>query len=201
MKNLFTNGIIVLLIIAALYIIFLRECKKPEPCPADGEILVPKTTWDAIQALANKPPKVTHDTVWMEGKTIYLPATPLPKPKLEVKDSTNIYSDSLVKKDIDVHYRFKVKGILLDRTWAYSPIVERIKVDSTVYVPQIVDRPVKVPQNGLYGYITAGGNAKSFLFGGGLDFITKKNTELGYMYQRFGSDGFHSLKLGIKFGK
>jgi hypothetical protein len=42
------------------------------------------------------------------------------------------------------------------------------------------------------------GNANAFIFGGGLDFITKKNTELGYMYQRLGSDGFHSVKLGVK---
>jgi hypothetical protein len=55
-----------------------------------------------------------------------------------------------------------------------------------------------VPQNGFYLYGIAGGNDKSFLFGGGLDFITKKNTEIGYMYQRFGTDNFHSIKVGIK---
>lgn len=202
LKKILSNGFLVLLIVSVFYILYLRECKQPAPCPAKDEIIVQKTVWDEIQALANKPAK--HDTIWIKGETIYVPTkpnNPLPQPKPEPKDSTNTYSDSLIKKDIHVNYTFKVKGTLLDRTWTYNPIVERI-IDSIPY-PKIIDREVlvNVPKNGLYVYGSAGGNANAFLFGGGLDFITKKDTEIGYLYQRFGNMNFHNVKVGFKLFK
>lgn len=197
MKDIWKNGVIVLLIIAVLYIIFLRECKKPEPCPAKDEIIIKKSDWQSMIDAANKPAK--HDTVWLKGDIVYVPTTPdNPLPQPQPKDSTNTYADSLINKEIDVHYDFEVKGTLLNRSWSYKPIVERI-TDSIPYpVPVEILKTVKVPQNGLFGYISAGGNADSFLFGGGIDYITKRNTVLGYQYQRFGTDNFHSVKIGIK---
>ena len=205
MKDLWKSGILVLLVIGVLYIIFLRECKHPLPCPPKGQVLIPQPTWDSIQALANKPPKVTHDTLRIKGDIVYVPA-PLPKPVPEEGDTLiNDYADSLIKKDINVWYEFKVRGILLSRDWRYRPIQTIVRIDSTVYVPHIVNVPVITIQakNGLYIYGTAGGNDKSFLFGGGADFITKKETEIGGVYQRFGNENFYSVKLGVKlhFGK
>jgi len=189
-----------LLIVSILYVLYLRECKRTPICPPDGKVLIEQSVWDSINALANKPAK--HDTIWIKGNTIYIPTTPsnpLPQSKPELNDSTNSYSDSLVKKDINVHYNFKVKGTLLDRTWIYNPIIENI-IDSIPYPVYIKGDPyeVKISQRGLYIYGIAGGNDKSFLFGGGLDFITKKNTELGYLYQRYGNINIHSVKLGVK---
>lgn len=201
MKELFKNGIIVLLIIGVLYIIFLRECKKEKLCPGKDEILVPLITWNKMQELANKPPVVRIETTFMKGPTIYIHDTPFPQPQQDLKDTTiTNYADSVVNKNIDVHYDFKVQGTLLSRTWSYSPIIFYVRYDSTIYVPTIVEAPksFKQEQNGLYGYGIAGGNFGNFLFGGGVDFITKKNTELGYLYQRFGTQNFHSFKLGIK---
>jgi hypothetical protein len=198
MKEIWKNGVVVLLIIAVLYIIFLRECKKPAPCPAKDEIIIPLSTWNKIQELANKP-AITHiDTVYLKGKTIYV-YKELPIAVPNPKDTTvNSYSDSLIRKDIDVIYDFSVRGDLLSRSWTYKPIITEVFRTDSIFVPQIVEMPVKVPIRGLFGYISAGGNADSFLFGGGLDFITKKNTVIGYQYQRFGSDNFHSVKIGVK---
>ena len=206
MKDLWKNGVIILLIIGVLYILFLRECKHPPSCPPKGQVLIAQATWDSIKALANKPPIVRIDTFWKKGPTIYVPLTQPPVPIPDSVDSTiNEYKDSLVKKDIDVHYNFKVRGTLLSRNWVYSPIILRVKVDSIIYVPYIINvpTPVETAANRLYIYGTAGGNKSSFLFGGGADFITKKETEVGYMYQRFGNEGFHSVKVGarIRFKK
>ena len=200
LKKILSNGFLVLLIVSIFYILYLRECKRPEPCPAEGEILIPLTVWNKIQELANKPTK--HDTIWLIGPTVYVPTkpdNPLPQPQPQPKDSTNTYSDSLIKKDINVHYNFKVKGVLIDRSWEYKPIIMNT-IDSIPYPVYVKGDPyeVKVSQRGLYAYGIAGGNANAFLFGGGLDYITKKSTELGYMYQRFGSDNIHSIKVGIK---
>ena len=194
------NGFLLLLIISVLYILYLRECKRPEPCPAEGEIIVPIAVWDKIQELANKPATTHIDTVYLPGKIVYI-SVPLPNPEIDSADTTiNVYNDSLVRKDINVSYDFKVRGILLNRRWHYTPIITQINRIDTIYVPKIVEIPKEVlmSQNGLFAYGIAGGNSSAFIFGGGLDFITKKNTEIGYLYQRFGTDNFHSVKLGIK---
>jgi hypothetical protein len=196
-----SNGLLILLVIAVLYILFLRECKKPEPCPAEGEILVPLTVWNKIQELANKPAEVHIDTVWKERPVVEPdPQPPLPDPQTTIDTTIVTYQDSLINKEINVWVDYKIKGLLVDRKWRYKPISSTIRIDSIIYVPKIVDKEIfdDVPQNGFYAYGIAGGNTNSFLFGGGLDYITKKNTELGYMYQRFGEINFHSVKLGIK---
>jgi hypothetical protein len=196
-RKILSNGAIVLLIIAVLYIIFLRECKQTT-CPPKGQILVSKVVWDSVQTLANKPPVIKIDTFLIKGKTIYVNNNPLPKPISDKKDSTiNNYQDSLIRKDINVHINLTIKGQLLDRKWEYMPIISEIVKNTTVYVPKIINNPVETSRNKLFISANVGGNANSFLFGGGVDFITKKNTEIGYIYQRYGNINFHSIKVGI----
>ena len=198
MKDLWKSGVLILLIIGVLYIIFLRECKSPPPCPAKDEIILKRATWDSIKKIADLPATVHIDTFYLKGDTIWIDKPlPLPDPKDTI---TFTYQDSLVQSDIEVHYNFRSEGRLLERRWRYKPIQTLIhEIDSIPYpVYTEIIKIVNQPQNGLYIYGTAGGNANAFIFGGGLDFITKKNTELGYMYQRFGTDRFHSFKLGVK---
>jgi len=206
MKDLFKNGIVVLLIIAALYILYLRECKRPDPCPAEDEVVVKKDVWKEMIALADKPPVVTIETVKVTSPIIYVPSAPLPPANPNPIDSTeNTYCDSLVNEEINVYYDFKVKGILLDREWSYKPITTTVTIDSIIYIPKIIEilKPITKAKNGVYAYGLAGGNKTAFLFGGGLDLITKKETMIGYQYQRFGNESFHLIKLGgrIKIGK
>jgi hypothetical protein len=198
MKEFWKSGIIMLLIVGALYIIFLRECKKEPICPAPDEIIIKKSVWDSIKTIANKPPIITMDTFKIKGETVYIGDTPISKPVINEKDSTKEYLESITNKEIDVKIHLKIKGQLLDRSWAYTPIFTKIVKETTIFVPKIIDNPVPIPKHGLFGYVTAGGNGNTFLFGGGIDFITKKNTEFGYFYQRYGNVGFHSLKLGIQ---
>ncbi len=204
MKDLWKSGILILLIIGIVYVLYLRECKHPIPCPPEGQVLVPEATWDSILALANKPPKVTIDTQWIEKPIVTPLQPPMPKPKPDIQDTTaNEYADSLINKEINVHYDFKVRGILLTRKWSYRPTTTEIRIDSTVYVPYPVEVEKPVPQavNSLYGNIVLGGNKAAFIFGGGLDLTTKKGTEIGYQYQRFGKENFHSIKIGSKLFK
>lgn len=198
MKDLWKSGVIILLIIGVLYIIFLRECKHPLPCPAQDEVIIKKVTWDSIKSLADKPPVVRIDTQYIQGSIVYVPA-PVPTPNPDPQDSTiNHYSDSLVNENIDVHINFTIQGTLLHREWWYKPIYMYITRDSIIYVPKFVEivKPVIVSKNALYGNLVFGGNKESFLFGAGLDLITKKQTQIGYQYQRFGDQNFHSIKLG-----
>jgi hypothetical protein len=200
MKDILKNGSFILLLVAVLYILFLRECKHPLPCPPEDKVLIPKTAWDSILALANKPPEVRIDTVWLEKPLVNPdPQPPMPDP-IFVDSTITDYKDSLVNKEINVYYDFKVKGTLLSRNWSYKPIEVYITRDSIVYVPKIVEieKPVETLRNALFGYGIVGGNQNSFLFGGGLDFVTKKGTQIGYQYQRFGVDNFHSVKFGVK---
>jgi len=202
MKDIWKNGVIILLIISVLYIIFLRECERPEPCPPKGKILIAQQTWDSIQALANKQPIVKIDTIYLKGEIVYVDK-PLPPPQIDLTDTTiNIYHDTLLKKDIDVNYTFKVRGELLNRKWTYRPIITTITIDSLIYIPKIVEVEKFITQakNGLYAYGLAGGNGDNFLFGGGLDLITKKETMIGYQFQKFGSDNLHFVKIGVRLG-
>lgn len=199
MKDLWKSGVLLLLIIGVLYIIFLRECKNPISCPPVGQVLVPQSSWDSIKALADKPPVVTVETLKIKGPIVYVPVTPPPQPD-PLTPEINSYADSLVNDSIDVHYDFKVKGLLLSRSWSFRPITRIVNKETLIYVPKIVEveKIVEKPLNGLYLYGTAGGNAESFLFGGGVDYLTKKETQLGYQYQRLGSTVFHSVKIGAK---
>jgi hypothetical protein len=201
MDKKFKNGLITGLAIAGVIVIFFagyRTYPAIHPCPPKGQTLVPQLTWDSVVALGNKLPEVHIDTVWLEKPVVTPPQPPIPTPTT-VSVDTNTYADSLVNREIHVHYDFKVKGTLLSRNWSYRPIVIEIRRDSIVSVPKLIpiDRPVETLRNGLYVYGVAGGNLKSFLPGAGIDFITKKGTEIGAMYQRFGKDNFYSVKLGI----
>jgi hypothetical protein len=202
LKKILGNGFLLLLIVAVFYILYLRECKRPAPCPAEDEKIVKKSVWNEMIALADKP-AITHiDTVYLKGETIIVD-NPLPPPTHEKDTTINVYNDTLIRKDINVSYNFKVRGELLNRKWAYKPITTLILRVDTIYVakPFEVEKIVLKPVSGIFIYGIAGGSNKAFLFGGGLDFISKKNTEIGYMYQRFGTDNFHSVKLGIKLFK
>ena len=209
MKELFKNGVIVLLIIAVLYVIFLRECKSPPPCPAEDEMLITKSTWDSILAVANKPPEIRIDTQWISKPTV----TPNPQPDIpeptidELWPEAGIpvydYADTLKNKEIDVWVNYKIRGELVAREWHYNPVTTIVNIDSIIYEPYPVEIEKLVPKakNGLYGYGLTGGNKSTFIFGGGLDFITKKETMIGYQYQRFGNENFHLVKLGFRIGK
>jgi hypothetical protein len=195
-QKILKNGSYLLLIIAGLYILFLRECRTGKI--PKNKMLIEKSVWDSIQNIAHKPPKIQIDTFIPPQKIVYLPAKPLPKPIPEKDTTINDYKDSLVTKDINVHVADKIQGTLLDRKWYYTPISREIIKTVTQYVPQIVNNPVPVSKAGLYPYATIGGNQNAFLFGGGFDYITKKNTEYGFIYQRYGSINFYSVKLGAK---
>jgi hypothetical protein len=201
MKNLWQSGIVILLIIGGLYIIFLRECKEKPVCPPEGKILINQSTWDSIIKISNTPPKVIIDTFWKKGEIIYVNVPVIPQPKPDPKDSTiNNYEDSLINKEIDVKTFMKVRGFLLGLKWQYHPIIKIIRIDSTIYIPKIVieEKVSYIERNDLILNASLGGNQNAFLLGGGVDFITKKGTEIGYFYQRYGALGFHNIKIGVR---
>jgi len=101
MKNLWKSGILILLVVGVLYIIYLRECKGPDPGPPEGYILVDKADWDSIIAVANEPPDSFITITVVPGPTVYLPNKPIPVPQ-PVSGDTVAYSDSIVNDSINV---------------------------------------------------------------------------------------------------
>lgn len=196
MKNFLTSGLAVLVFVLLGYIFFLRECgNKTTVCPPKGYVLISQKAKNSLDSIANLPPKI--DTVHEKGKTVYIEHTTF-KPTPEPNDSTiNNYEDSIKKKDtIDVHVKLKVKGTLEKVQWSFVPIVTKITVER--YVPKLVDNPVPIPKSGMYISVLGGGNKETFLFGGNLDLITKKNTVVGIIYQHWGKMDIYEFKLGTK---
>lgn len=197
MKNLLSNGVLILLVLGGLYVFYLRECKSPK----ENMHCVEQSVWDSIVALSHKKPDtiVKHDTI--RGAVVYIPHQ-VPAHQADPTDSTiNYYKDSLIEKDIDVGVDLVIKGSLLSINWRYRPVL--ITHDSLIliYVPQSIDNPVPVIKSGFYIYSAIGGNVKTFVTGAGLFYITKKNTVIGYEYNRIGAINVHSIKFGIKLGK
>ena len=205
MKNIFTqllkNGSLIMLIIALLYIIFIRECKRPAPCPPEGYTLVLTKTWDSVLILANMPPVIKIKKEYIKGDTGYADR-PLPVPVPDAKDTTiSNFTDSLINDKINAWVDFRLRGELLDIRWRYIPITTNITLEKTVYMPKIVDRPVPVTKNGYYLSGLLGGRANyPIMFGASLDLVTKRNSIYGLQYQRMGSQNFYSFRLGAKIG-
>lgn len=198
MKDLLKNGAIILLVVGVLYLLYLQECKRTDTYPPEDYTLIAQRVWDSVNALADKPPVIKVDTFWRESEPIVI-RPPLPEPKPDLADTTiNEYSDSLVNEEIAVWIDFRLRGELLWHQWKYVPKTMEIVQHKTVYVPKIIDNPVPTPQNGLYVYFTGGSDLDWVIYGAGLDIVTKKENQYGYMYQRLQQRNFHSLKIGTR---
>jgi len=184
------------LIIAILYIVFLRECTGIK----DDEMIISKALWGEVKALADKPPEVKIDTLIQTGETVYVDR-PVPIPVPDPQDTTILaYSDTLSNDSINAWIDFRLRGELLSLRWGYVPLITNIVKETTLYVPQIVDREVPVPSRGIYLSGLAGyGN--TFTLGASMDLITKKDNLYGLQYQRIGDHNFYSLRVGAKIFK
>lgn len=195
------NGLIIIGVIGILYLIYSREFKdNSKVVLSSGDTIISKKTWHSMLNLANKKPEIRIDTVYVKGDVVYLKPD-LPKPVLN--DSINEYKDSIENNQIDVNIDLKIKGELLSCVWYYKPIKQVITTRLTEYVPKLVNNEIKVevPKNGFYVYGLVGGNQNSFMYGAGIDLITKKDKTVGYFYQRLGNKDFHSVKVGFRLVK
>lgn len=195
MKKLFNSGIGIILAIAVLYIIFLRECKYK---PTEGFSLVADSFIDSLEKVTNMPPDTFVVTKIVKGETVTITHTEF----VYITDSTQsgikIYTDSIVNDSINVWSSIYIDGFLRSWEWKYKPITTIIERNINIYVPKIVEKPVPVPAKGLYLSGIAGGNMDSFVFGAGIDLITKKNNLYGLQYQRFGEENIYSIRIGAK---
>ena len=195
MKDFWKYTIIVILLLILGGFIFW-EFKRP-PSLQQDEIAIKKSTWDSIQVLANKPPVIITDTIFVKADTVVAAHKPIATIVDKTDSPIKTYNDSLIKNNIKVWTAIRVQGTLLDVHWKYVPITTQVTITKTVYVPKIVNNPVPLIKRSIYLYGIVGGNATTFIPGIGVDYVTKKNTEIGYFYQRFGTQNIHSIKLGI----
>lgn len=199
MKDFLIKGGIVILIIGLLYAIYLREFKRSNNCIVltSNEMVIKKSTWDSIQRIANLQPIIKHDTIIIEKPKEIKPANPKPQPNIN-DTIINNYIDSIPDENMDVKYIFSVKGKFLQGHWEYTPSFKEMIETRIEFVPKLVQvpTPYNVYRNGLYINGSVGGNADTFVPGIGLDYITKKNTQIGIQYQRFGDKNIYSIRIG-----
>ena len=198
MKTL-NKATLIILGIAVLFIIYLLECKRDAGLVlGDDEMIISKSVWSEVTALANKPPEIKIDTFWKKGKTVYVDR-PVPIPVPDPADTTIlVYSDTLSNDSINAWVDFKLRGELLSLKWGYTPLITEIMQETTIYVPQIVDNETVIYQREIYLSIVVGGNATSFGFGPDLDYINKKRNIYGFQFRRVGGENFYYFKLGTK---
>ena len=196
MKNLWKSGILILLVVGVLYIIYLRECKGPDPGPPEGYILVDKADWDSIIAVANEPPDSFITITVVPGPTVYLPNKPIPVPQ-PVSGDTVAYSDSIVNDSINVWVDVMVEGLILSWDWKYNPITRHIETIIERKVPVPVEVKTAIYKRELFISGVVGGNMDAFSFGGDLDYINLKRNIYGLQYRRLGDEDFYYFKLGV----
>ena len=196
MKKLLKSGVAILIGIMVLYIIYLQQCRRPDYKTPDGFVLVSDSLWNIVTTIEHKSPVVIVDTITEKGETIYLTDTVLVP--VVINDSVNFYTDSIVNDSIRIWDELYVQGIITKWDRRYEPIIVTIKKEITVTAPQIIERPVPKPSNGIFISGIAGGNANAFVFGAGVDLVTKKNNIYGFQYQRFGDQNFYSIRVGSK---
>lgn len=198
LKKVLKNGLLTIFIVAVFYILYLRECRRPDPCPPDNMVLVEQSFIDSLNVIANQPVKI--DTIIPDPIIIYVKDdTPLPQPEPEPEDTTiNNYADSLVTDYFTAWYNFQLQNNqLINRNWKYS-VTGPIEIIIEKTVPQPVPYEVEAIRRSLYGSIAAGGDMDIFVYGIDLDYINKKNNLYGIQYRRFGNKGIIGFKMGIR---
>lgn len=182
------------------YIIFLQECKRDSEYDVPpGKVLVSESFLDSLNKI---PDTITikQDTVIYITERIHVPGDiPDPQP---LPPDRNFYHDSIVTDKVKIWADLTIKGELEDWDWWYQlylPTIER-----TVEIPKLYPAPYGVPvfKTGLYGSFEVGGtHTGKFMFGAGLDLVTKKQNIYGLQYIRFGDNDIIGFKIGTRIGR
>ena len=197
MKKILGNGVLILIVVAVGYIIYLKECDRTPDCPPEGSVLVTQIFLDSLTDVANEPPDTFRTIVYLPAETIYLPGKPIPIPE-PVNGDTVAYSDSIVNDSINVWVDIMVEGLMLSWDWKYNPITREIEtiIEKKVPVPMPYEVPIYKKELYLSGVI--GGHMTAFSLGMDLDYINKKRNVYGLQYRRIGNEDFYYFKLGTK---
>lgn len=195
------NTIYLILILIVLAFIGGFFTKRPTYKVPEGKVLVTQVFLDSLQYIANLPPVITTDTIYIHDTVkVIIKTKPLPQPDPK-QPNINTYRDTLfVEGKVDVNIMFKTSGLLEDGVqWEYTSIIKEITtiIEKPVPYPVKYEVPVITYKTGIYLSIAAGGNNKSFLFGGDLDIVLKNDYIYGAQFRRFGDENIYGVKFGI----
>lgn len=201
MKKPWSTGLVIVGVVAILYIIYLRECQKPNIGVPEGYITISEQTWDSLLSIAQDPgDTIIIDTVYLPGKPVLVRLDPLPKPDSTGKD-TLTYRDSIYNDEINVWVEITLEGMLLSWDWRYNPITKKVEtiIEKPYPVPFDVEIPVYKREFFISGVI--GGHTEAFAYGLDLDYINLKRNVYGLQYRRIGNENFVFFKMGtsLKF--
>ena len=195
-KKLLSNTILLVIIIGGLYILYLRECRRPLECPPPDQVLVSQGFLDSLTMIANQPPDTisVHDTVIITDRVIVSVEIPIP---VFIDSTTNFYQDSTISDSIRHFQSIWIKGNnIINWEKAYEPIV--FFRETTIEVSNPIPIPYEVPvvQRELFAYGTLGGSQINSAFGVGLLFTTKTRYIYGAEVVRWKETNIWSVKIG-----
>ena len=120
MNEALRNSSIILLTIAVLFLIVLRECKD-KVCPPRGAVLVSQSYLDSLIAEAGKPAQVViKDSIRYKDTIIYIDR-PVPLPMLDSSHQLRVYRDSVITDSLRLWDEIHVKGTLEKHLTWYKP--------------------------------------------------------------------------------
>ena len=201
MNEALRNSSIILLTIAVLFLIVLRECKD-KVCPPDGAVLVSQAYLDSLITEAGKPAQVViKDSIWYKDTIIFIDR-PVPLPMLDSSHQLRVYRDSVITDSLRLWDEIHVKGTLEKHLTWYKPVIFERTVIETITKPYPVPVNIPVESNRREVYLSAlfGGNIKSAVFGGSLDY-TYNSKSYGLQYQNLAGQDYLIVKAGFSIFK
>jgi len=189
-KGLIVLGVVILLIIAALWY------ADRSRCPGEGNVIVSRAFIDSLRAVAEMPPDTVTiiDTI-RHDRIVYVDR-PVPVP--EPQGNLNIYRDSLINDEISVWATVAVEGIVREWSWAYRPVEKHVVKHILIPKPYPVFTTSVEPSANVSLVFSAGAGVYPIW---GVDAL--KTTKNGLIYGggilRYHGDNIFMLKFGKSF--
>ena len=172
---------LILLTIAIIIIAILARCVRDTTTKSEPTQTV-SITAEKLNQLIKQASTVKverHDTIIYRDK-IVVADHPIPISVI-APDSVRYYTDHILNSDINITIQDSVRGMLLNRTYTYVPIIRQERVEITKTIPELVtvDAPKPVPKYKLQlALIGTYQNRQTALMGAEIGVVNKQNIGL-----------------------
>ena len=184
MKDLIKNGFLIVLAVALVYVIYLRE-KRPRI--------------ETVTEIVEGPVRVIHDTIYVKiGEPHYIVKTVTGYDTILVNNSNiTVYLDSIVNDSIRFWQDILVDGSIYQWNQRYEPIfiMHEITTEQPIYT-KITDI-----RRELYLCGILSGNYDAFSPGVSLDYINKKRNLYCVSVQYLNGRPLYGFRIGARILK
>lgn len=189
------------MLIISIIIVLLSRCNRDTTKSEPTQMV--SITAEKLNQLIKQASTVKverHDTIIYRDK-IVVASHPIPISVI-APDSVRYYTDHILNSDINITIQDSVRGILLNRSYTYVPIIRQERVEITKTIPELVtvDAPKPVPKYKLQlALIGTYQNRQTALMGAEIGVVNKQNIGLHYQIQATTNQQWHSLKISKTF--